>query len=158
MTRTTALALCLGFCLWAAGPSAAEGPPPADAAALWTYITQTSPYRNWPQWPDFAGVQQSRSPHGPLVKVFVNDSGSAMARPPAPYGMIQVKEGYSADKKLDNITVMYKARGYNPDGGDWFWAKYTPQGRATAAGKPRGCLACHGARADNDYILAHFFK
>jgi len=25
-------------------------------------------------------------------------------------------------------TVMYKVEGYNPDAGDWFWVKYSPQG------------------------------
>jgi len=31
---------------------------------------------------------------------------------------------------------MYKVAGYNPGAGDWFWAKYSPQGKADKFGKP----------------------
>ena len=26
------------------------------------------------------------------------------------------------------VTVMYRTKGYNPEGGDWYWAKYNPDG------------------------------
>ncbi len=32
------------------------------------------------------------------------------------------------------ITVMYKAAGFNPEVGDWFWAKFTPDGKVEAKG------------------------
>ena len=39
---------------------------------------------------------------------------------------------------------MYKTAGYNPDAGDWYWAKYSPDGKADKYGKPAGCVGCHG--------------
>ena len=53
---------------------------------------------------------------------------------------------------------MYKIKGYNPNDGDWFWVKYSPDGKADKAGKPKGCIGCHGTRANNDFILVHEFK
>ena len=69
-----------------------------------------------------------------------------------------VKENYGKDKELKAITVMYKTAGYNPDAGDWYWAKYSPAGKADKYGKPAGCVGCHGTRAKNDFILVHEFE
>ena len=139
-------------------PAAEPGMPGPDGAALWKYLTQTDPYTKWGQWPDFAGVQKSRSPHGPYVKVHVNRIGLEMAKPPAPYGMIEVKEALDEDGKIRNITVQYKVeQGYNPQGGDWFWVKYSPQGGVDAEGKLEGCIRCHRGSDKNDYITARFF-
>jgi hypothetical protein len=33
--------------------------------------------------------------------------------------------------ELKAITVMYKIKDYNPADGDWFWVKYSPDGKAT---------------------------
>ena len=160
MTRY-ALIVAMALALLVAGPlpaAKAEMPEP-DAEALWKYITETDPYTKWGQWPDFAGVVKSNSPHGPFVRVFVNKIGLGMTKPPAPQGMIEVKEGLDKDNKIRNITVQYKVgNGYNPDGGDWFWAKYSPEGKADAAGKVGGCIRCHKGGGDNDYITAHEFK
>lgn len=132
--------------------------PKTDPKALWTYITTTSPYQEWGFWPDHQGMQPGRAPHGPLHKVYVNDRGLKSGDAPVQYGSIQVKENYGKDKELKAITVMYKSHGYNPDAGDWFWVKYTPKGKAGPAGKPAGCVGCHGTRANNDFILVHEFK
>jgi hypothetical protein len=133
--------------------------PGPDGVALWKYITETDPYTKWGQWDDFKGVQKSRSPHGPKVRVFVNKIGLEMKGPPAPYGMIEVKEALNNKGKIKNITVQYKvAEGYNPKGGDWFWAKYSPEGRVDAKGKVKGCIKCHKGSGKNDYITSHFFE
>jgi hypothetical protein len=79
-------------------------------------------------------------------------------RPPVQYGAIQVKESYNKAEKLMAITVMYKVPEYNPKDGDWFWAKYTPKGKAKPFGKPAGCIGCHGTRVKNDFILVHDFR
>ena len=136
-------------------PALAEMPK-ADPGALWNHITKVSPYTKWGQWPDYKGVQKSRSPHGDSNQVFVSPNLLKVTAAPAPYGSIQVKEAYDQGGKLVNITVMYKLKGYNPDAGDWFWAKFTPQGQAGPYGKPRGCIRCHGA-SKSDYITVHQF-
>jgi LPXTG-motif cell wall-anchored protein len=54
---------------------------------------------------------------------------------------------------------MYKVEGYNPEGGDWFWAKYQPDGSVDAAGKVASCAGCHLGIADNkDGILRWGFE
>jgi hypothetical protein len=132
--------------------------PKTDPDALWQYITKESPYEKWEFWPDHQGMQPGRAPHGPLHKVYVNDRAINSPKPPVQYGSIAVKENYGKDKELKAITVMYKVAGYNSDAGDWFWAKYSPEGKADKFGKPAGCVGCHGTRAKNDFILVHEFK
>lgn len=149
----TAAALSLVFCTLAAADM-----PGADPDALWKYITKDDPYTQWGFWPDHQGMQPGRAPHGPLHKVYVNDRALKSSRPPVQYGSIAVKENYGKDKKLKAITVMYKLQGFNPGDGDWYWAKYSPEGKADKFGKPAGCVGCHGTRANNDFILVHEFK
>jgi hypothetical protein len=132
--------------------------PSPDPDALWNYITKVSPYKEWSFWPDHQGMQPGRAPHGPLHKVYVNDRALNSVRPPVQYGSIAVKENYDKAKELKAITVMYKVNGYNPKDGDWFWAKYTLDGKAGPFGKPQGCIGCHGTRAKNDFITVHEFK
>ena len=81
-------------------------------------------------------------------------------------------EGVSIDavskdraKFLKSITVMFKReKGYDPENNDWFWAKYKPDGSLATnpkgmplagrvmKGKDKGCIACHSAVKDNDYL------
>lgn len=37
--------------------------------------------------------------------------------------------------------------------GDWFWVKYSPDGKAEASGKVKGCIDCHLRQKDNDLIF-----
>lgn len=134
----------------------AEMPGP-DEAALWKYITETSPYSSWGFWPDHQGLQEGDAPHAPLHKVFVNKKGLQSTHAPVDYGTILVKENIGLDQKLKALTVMYKVKGYNPEAGDWFWVKYGTNGTAAKAGKPRGCISCHGGAEDNDHIMVHSF-
>jgi len=149
----------LGLVLLSGLVLAAGDLPGPDAVACWKYITETSPYRQWGMWPDHGGMQPGRAPHGPFHKVYVNDILLNAHGAPVPFGSIQVKESYQKDQKtLAAVTVMYKVEGYNPDDGDWFWAKYDPDGRVDRAGKIKGCIGCHGTRARNDFILVHDMK
>ncbi|CAG34929.1 cytochrome P460 family protein [Desulfotalea psychrophila] len=129
--------------------------PSATADGLWKKISKESSYKNWSFWPDHKGMQPGRAPHGPFHKVYVNDQALTSEHVPGHYGAIVVKENYGKDKKLKAITVMYKVQDANPVAGDWLWAKYSPSGKAAKFGKVRGCINCHSARADNDYIFVH---
>ena len=155
------LAACTVLVLLAEGMALAgsmeESMPGPDAEALWTYITKESPYAQWGYWPDHQGMQEGQAPHGSKHKVFVNTVGLESTTLPVAYGTIEVKENYSSDDKLTAITVMYKVKDYNPEYGDWYWAKYTPDGKSGPAGKPSGCITCHGTQAVNDFILVHKF-
>ena len=156
MKKYFTIATLVAFLMLAAA-GRAEMPGP-DPDALWQYITRESPYIQWQFWPDHQGLQPGKAPHGPLHKVFVNDRALKSKRLPLQDGAIEVKENYSPDKALLNVTVMYKVKGYNPDGGDWFWARFSPQGKADRFGKPAACIGCHGIRDYNDYLLVHVFK
>ena len=132
--------------------------PGPDADALWKYITEISPYKDWGFWDDHDGMQPGSAPHGPFHKVYVNDVLLKAASVPVPYGSIQVKESYNNDKEFVAITVMYKVKGFNPSAGDWYWVKYSLDGKGGPAGKIQGCIGCHAVKAKNDYILVHEFK
>lgn len=150
--------ISLAICLASASAIMAEMPT-TDPVALWNYITKISPYSKWSYWSDHQGMQLSRAPHGTLHRVYVNDRALNSSGPPLQNGSIEVMENYQGEsEELHNITVMYKAHGYNPPDGDWYWAKYTPEGKVVIHGKPRSCIGCHGTRAKNDFVVVHEFK
>ncbi len=130
--------------------------PPAEGAKFWNYITNTNSYLGWGFWPGHFGIYPGKSPHGAYLKIYANGIALKAAREdkPMPNGAIIVKENYGEDKKtLMAVTPMYRVKGYNPDGGDWFWGKYGPDGKVMAAGKPKGCIGCHGAQKDKDWLF-----
>ena len=129
--------------------------PKADGKALYTYITKDNNYKNWKMWPGKGELYPGTEPHGALLTTYVIDNAfSAIEgkKGSLPEESIIVKENYSPDKKLGAITVMYKEKGYDAEHNDWFWAKYTPDGKIDAEGKVKACYDCHGQRKDNDYI------
>lgn len=178
MKRLGSLALLVGVLVLAlafagfvaSGQVAAQGElPAADAQALWTYVTQTNPYTEWGTWPDesFKGYLPSGAPHSKVVKIFVNDIGLSVANKfpgEMPEGTIIVKDNYMGETvgdpgMLGAVTMMYKVKGYNPEGNDWFWAKIKPDGRVDAAGKPAGCIGCHlGIPGNRDAVLRWGFE
>ena len=130
--------------------------PGPNAAALYKYITQLDPYTRWQLWPGKGKLYKGTEPHGSLLTTYVNDTAyrSAKGKTAMTDGAIIVKENYTSDKKLVALTVMYKIKGYNPSSGDWFWAKYTPEGKVDASGRVKVCIDCHAAKKDNDYIYS----
>ena len=81
-----------------------------------------------------------------------------------PDGSNIIKENYAADgETLAAITIMYRSKGYNPVSGDWYWAKYNPDGTVAMrpteqapirlAGKPNGCTECHGGADSGDFVF-----
>lgn len=130
--------------------------PSPDGAKFWTYITETNPYSGWGYWPGHYGIYPGKTPHGAFLKLYANGIALKAAREgrPMPEGAILVKENYAKDKKtLMAVTPMYKVKGYNPEGGDWFWGKYGPDGKITASGKVKGCINCHGVQKTSDWIF-----
>jgi hypothetical protein len=134
-----------------------ETMPAADAQAVWTYITETNPYTEWPPFPGHEGLYPGESPHGAYLKLYVNKPALlaiAAMKTDLPEGAILVKENYAEDREtLVAVTPMYKVGGYNPEGGDWFWAKYGADGQVAAEGKVASCIDCHRSVKDNDWIF-----
>ena len=137
--------------------SSAEGNlPSSDAKKLWSYITEINSYLGWGFWPGYVGIYPGKSPHGAYLKLYANTIALKAAREGKlmTYGAILVKENYGKDKKtLMAITPMYRIKGYNPEGGDWFWAKYEPNGKVLKAGKVKGCIDCHSMQKSNDWLF-----
>jgi len=123
---------------------------------LWERISTEAEYTTYAFWPGHEDIQPGQSPHGAYHKIYINRA--LFQALPAndrilPVGSIIVKENLDSQKTLDSITVMVKVQDYNPEAGDWFWAKYTPKGKVIAEGTPAGCIGCHEGMSDNDYII-----
>ncbi|HCZ11246.1 MAG TPA: hypothetical protein DHV16_03080 [Nitrospiraceae bacterium] len=161
LTVISAVVFILGFGFTASAihdiiPSESQIPEPGpNAEKLNEYIIKYDPYRAWELWPDKGRLYKGAAPHGALLTTFVNNAGyfSIKKKKGMADGSIIAKENYTADKKFVALSVMYKIKGYNPAGGDWFWVKYAPDGKVEAAGKVKGCIDCHAKMKDNDYIF-----
>lgn len=82
-----------------------------------------------------------------------------------PAGVTRDEVLAAPDKHLGAITVMFKRPGYDPETGDWFYAKYLPDGSldknpkgmmlAGLVGKnaDAGCIACHQNADGDDYLF-----
>ncbi len=135
--------------------------PAAAGVDLYAHITDEDDYRQWRLWPQKGELYTGQEPHGAFLTTYVNDrahSAITGKKGAIPARSIIVKENYDADKKLVALTVMYKVAGYNPDDGDWFWAKYQPDGTIDLEGKLAGCIECHGQMRANDFIYTSDLK
>jgi hypothetical protein len=140
----------------AAAPTAGYGSKAsASGEDLRKLIYEQTPYKKWPLWPGRAMFFEGTEPHGDFITVYVNDTALASIRNVS--GMadnsIVVKENYDKAKQLTSVTVMRKVKGYNPEKGDWFWARFSADSKITHEGKVEMCYDCHSAAADNDYIF-----
>jgi hypothetical protein len=149
------IVVALAFLVAFAGQKQMPGP---NAAEFWNYITKTSPYKEWKFWGDHSGMQPGNAPHGPFHKVYVNDTILNADSIPVPYGSMVVKESFNDIKKMTAITVMYKVKDFNPEAGDWYWVRFSTEGKSGPEGKVDMCIGCHKAKADNDYIFVHQIK
>ncbi len=149
-----ALLVSLGAC--ARGGSTSGGLPAADGKAVIDHITQTNPYQGWALWPGKGKLYKGQHPHGAFLTTYLSPGAvQALAAKSGtvPAGEFIVKENYTPEKQLAAITVMYRIKGYNPEGGDWFWLKYAPDGTIEKEGKVDGCINCHTAVQANDWLF-----
>lgn len=152
------VAIVVGFLAVGLGSALAKvtALPAAEGQAVYDYLTKVSPYQNWPLFPGTEKLYEGQHPHGALLTTYVSsDVLKAIhdRRGKVPNGGFIVKENYMPDGKLDALTIMYRVKGYNPDAGDWFWAKYSADGNIDAAGKVNGCIGCHTAVIQNDWVF-----
>lgn len=132
--------------------------PAAEGKALYEYITKASPYEKWSMWPGKEKLYPGTEPHGALLTTYVNEAalkGINEQGGKLPDGAIVVKENYMPDKKLAAVTVMYKKAGFNPEAGDFFWLKYTPDGKIEAEGKVEMCIGCHAKAQGGDFLFTN---
>jgi len=127
-------------------------PEDQDAAAsLWS---EMDGHRDWGFFSGHEGVNEGKSPHGKYIAVYINDVASSNQTNP-PFGSILVKENYKTtdESTLTNLTVMKRVEGYDPENGDWFWARYTKDGELTHSGKVSMCFDCHFDADDDDFVF-----
>jgi hypothetical protein len=156
------------FCLMSAAfaiheiiPSETVIPEPGpNAEQLNEYIVKYKPYTSWNFWPGKSKLYKGSQPHGDLLTTFVNQAAwfSIRDKKGMTDGSIIAKEAYSADKKFLGLVVMYKIKGYNPQAGDWFYAKYASDGKVLASGRVDACIKCHEQKKDNDYLFTGSVK
>jgi hypothetical protein len=177
MERAKWVAVALALAVLAANPfiaqAAGESPmstkgkmemPATEGKALWDYLTKVKYQKSFTLWPGKGMLYKGTEPHGALLTTYVNKTALDAIKGKKgamPAGAIVVKENYMPDKMLAAITVMYKVTGYNPEGGDWFWAKYTPDGKIEAEGKSDMagmCIGCHGKAKGNDFLFTGELK
>ncbi len=135
--------------------------PAAAGKDLWDYLAKVKYRESFSLWPGKGKLYKGTEPHGSLLTTYVNQPALDAIRgkkESMPAGSIVVKENYMPGKKLAAITVMYKVAGFHPEGGDWFWAKYAPDGKIQAEGKPGGCIGCHGKKKGNDFLFTGELK
>jgi hypothetical protein len=127
---------------------------------LYEYVVKVKPYIDWQLYPGKSRMYQGTQPHGAFLTTHVNEAAyySVKDKKGMSDGSIIAKENYTADRKLNALTVMYKIKGYNPKAGDWFWAKYAPDGTVLASGRVEACIKCHETKKDNDYIFSGMIK
>ncbi|MEE9305733.1 MAG: cytochrome P460 family protein [bacterium] len=125
------------------------------ARELWQKI-QKAKYRSWATVPGKGTMYRGQPPHGKFLSTYLNPEavkGMKSKKGVMPEDAIIVKENYKPNRQLAAVTVMYKEPGYDPMHGDWFWTKFKPDGGILKAGKPAGCISCHGSVRSNDYIF-----
>lgn len=146
---TVLFVLALSANLFAAELPAAKGKEVID------YLNQSN-YQSWQLWPGKTKLYKGRHPHGAFLTTYVSKGAYAAIEGKTggiPNGDFIVKENYTPEKKLAAVTVMYKQAGYNPEGGDWFWLKYAPDGTVQKEGKVGGCIGCHTSVKNNDWLF-----
>ncbi len=125
------------------------------AGKAWTAM------KGYDKWLIKSEMLPGQSPHGKFLKLYYN----IINVDEKPYHIV-IKENFMPDKKLAAITVMVQREaGYDTDNNNWFYAKYDPDGSVSkndkgmalagrvAKGMNMGCIACHKAAEDKDYIF-----
>lgn len=133
----------------------AAAEPDTTEAGVWAYLEDQDYRENWRLWPEKERLYTGTEPHGMLLTTYVNPTAYAAIVDgrvkDLPEGSIIVKENWMPDSTFDAATVMYKARGFNPEHQDWLFAKYDTEGTAEAFGRAEMCQACH-QNAESGYI------
>lgn len=131
------------------------------ARSLWDRIEN---YADWPQPEGFAGWQEGTSPHGSVLRYYVNDAAQENLTQD---GAVIVKENYSeeSEDELLSVTIMEKRAGYDPETENWFYVKYAPDGSImdnpqgqdlaglVGKGASAGCIPCHATAGGGDYLF-----
>ncbi len=154
-TVPAVLILIIGIVVIAYANDESAMPAPAGDD-LRKHIIDGNPYKNWMLWPGTTNMSEGTEPHGAFISVYINETAFWSLKEMKGFrnNSIVLKENFNKDKQLEALTVMYKVKGYNPEGGDWFWAKYDKNHNLISEGKIVSCLDCHSDATTNDYVFS----
>ncbi len=125
-----------------------------DQKILNQLMNEIKNYQTWDKFPglntDQNGYAKGGRPHGKFIRVFVNKKNALTAD-----GSIIVKEAYQTKGTLHRLAIMKKIKGYDPNGGDWFWLYIQVAGGRSiiTSGKASLCSNCHSAAKGGDFIF-----
>ncbi|MFT7678232.1 MAG: hypothetical protein ACI8QC_002218 [Planctomycetota bacterium] len=149
--HTKLLAAALAFAAVSACASLGTPEDQSAGASLWREIAD---HQEWGQFEKHPGRQRGKRPHGTFVASYINDIAAGDQTNP-PMGSVIVKESYSSEGQAlpNNLTVMKRIEGYDPDNGDWFWARFDADGALTHSGKVGMCADCHFDAGNDDFVF-----
>ncbi len=135
------------------------------AAQLWQMMVER----------DLAGDQairtfpyQGTDPHGMMLETIYTDASIndhtgnlIIKRNYGPEGVTADEVLGSPQDHLGSVTIMFRrSEDFAPDSGNWFWAKYLPDGSldqspegTPLAGMAQGCISCHASADGGDYVF-----
>ena len=138
------------------------------ADSLWRFIVRPeSPYTKWAAIP--AGKVEHRpeigKAHGGNAKIYANPTAMQDLSSP-PQGSIFVIDDYAdGGKTRNNVSIMYRAKGTDPEHNDWYWLRYLPNGSIAKAddnpgakpiaGKVKSCIDCHEKAGGKDWVFSN---
>lgn len=153
---TAAALLCAGFVGGCGGKGDSAAAASADEAMAEELWAELQGYETWGRFDNQSATPVLSDDHsGNYVVSYYDEALLSWALSgEAPDGGISVKEVYSApdDTSPVALTVMKKVAGYDPAGGDWFWATYSMDGAVQSAGAVSSCSGCHSAAA-TDFVF-----
>ena len=141
---------------------------------FWKYLIGNN-YKNWSPGPEQTGdFYTGQNPHGALLKMYLNRTAAGRTQD-FPMGSVIILENYRADKSLKTISVMYRTDGFNPQGNDWYWIEYHPDGTVVKSavasdsqiknvsldadnmqktmGRASNCMSCHQSGEGLDFVF-----
>ncbi|MBM9595969.1 cytochrome P460 family protein [Roseitranquillus sediminis] len=170
MTRTTTL--IAGLALASTAATAQNFGTEADvdyAAQLWQAMVETGLAGDGAvQALPYEGVE----PHGLMLETFYtratidgHDGALVIKRNYGPAGVTADEVISDRMAHLAAVTIMFqRAEGYDDETGNWFYAKYLPDGSLepnpsgvplaglVGKGGDAGCIPCHAAAGGDDYL------
>ena len=114
-----------------------EKAPEEIAAELWSLI-QKEQYKQWKELPGTGMLTKSAENKKVTTKSYVNNiayQAVEKKEKSLPPGSIVVKERYDDQDQLEAISAMINLGGNNPTDINWFWAKYSPDGKPLKYGE-----------------------
>ncbi len=105
--------------------------PEEIAPELWTLI-QTEEYKQWKELPGPGMVSKDANMKPLKTKTYVNDiayDSIQKKNKTLPPGSVLVKERYDDQDQLQGISAMINLGGTGPNDVNWFWSRYSPDGK-----------------------------